>query len=141
MNRQLETALSDMQAKLFVMSGNDGYDSKIFIKCFMNSSIAKGLDSDFDFMQWAGKEYIYEKMHDEMPEAFVKGGKVFDSDVLFWIGYTYRRWHYISGETSKEIYKIANADIMNTSFLGYHTVDVDVAIEWLKEAKTDRNSQ
>lgn len=135
MDKLLQSSLSDMQGKLFEMSGNDGYDSAAFIKCFMNSPVAKGLDSEFDFMQWAGKEYIYERMQDEHPEAFVKSGKVFDNDVLFWIGYTYRRWHYYTGESSKEIYKIANAGIMNTSFLGYHTVDTEIAIDWLKEAK------
>lgn len=135
MEKSLQLALSDMQARLFKMTGDMGYDSAVFIKAFMNSPIAKGLDSDFDFMQWAGKEYILERMQDEMPEAFQKGGKVFDGEVLFWIGYVYRRWHYITGESSKEIYKVANASIMNTSYLGYHTVAVEVAIEWLKESK------
>lgn len=132
MERILQLALSDMQGRLFEMSGREGVDSEKFIKEFMNSDMARGLDSDFDFMQWAGKEYIFERMKDEIPRAFVEG-KVFDSEVLYWIGYVYRRWHYITGESSREIYKVANARVMNDSFLGYHTVDVNVAIEWLKE--------
>lgn len=135
MDKQLQPTLSEMQGQLFEMSGELGVDSTKFIKAFMKSAIAKGLDSEFDFMQWAGKEYILERMQDELPEAFVKGGVVFDREVLFWTGYVYRQWHYLTGESSKEIYKQANAATMNRCYLGYHTVDVSVAIEWLKEAK------
>lgn len=135
MEKSIQLTLSEMQGHLFEMSGNMGYNSTVFIKAFMNSDIARGLDSDFDFMHWAGKEYILERMHDEMPEAFLKSGKVFDRETLFWTGYVYRRWHYVTGESSKEIYKQANADTMNTNYYGYHTVDVELAIEWLKELR------
>lgn len=135
MEKSLQRTLSEMQGQLFEMTGNMRYDSAVFIKAFMNSDVAKGLDSDFDFMHWAGKEYILERMQDEIPEAFVKGGKVFDGETLFWTGYVYRKWHYLTGESSKEIYKQANATTMNTNYYGYHTVDVELAIEWLKELK------
>ena len=78
---------------------------------------------------------VFQVNQDELPGAFVKGGVVFDREVLFWAGYVYRQWHYLTGESSKEIYKQANAATMNRSYFGYHTVDVSVAIEWLKEAK------
>lgn len=133
MDKSLQRSLSEMQAQLFELSGELGYDSEKFIKGFMYSDIAKGLDSEFDFMHWAGKEYILERMKDEIPDALVKGGKVYDKEALFWTGYTYRQWHFLTGETSKEIYKQANATTMNTNYYGYHTVDVNVAIEWLKE--------
>ena len=135
MEKSLQRTLSEMQGQLFEMSGNNGFDSAVFIKAFMNSDIAKGLDSEFDFMQWAGKEYIMERMQEEIPDAFVKGGKVFDGEALYWIGYVYRQWHYITGETSKEIYKQANAVAMNTNFYAFHTVSVELAVEWLKEQK------
>lgn len=135
MDKSLQRSLSEMQAQLFEMVGKMGYDSPIFIEAFMNSDIAKGLDSDFDFMHWAGKEYILERMQDEHPEAFVTSDNVFDGEVLFWTGYVYRQWHYITGESSKQIYKQANAITMNTNYYGFHTVDVELAVEWLKERK------
>ena len=137
MDRSLQLSLAEMQAKLFEMSGKLGYDSEKFIKAFMNSDIAKGLDSEFDFMQWAGKEYIMERIQDELPKATVKGegDKIFHPEVLYWAGYTYRQWHFLTGETSKEIYKQANATAMNTNYYGYHTVDVSVAVDWFKEKK------
>ena len=56
------------------MSGAEGYDSETFIRVFMHSKIAEGLDSDFDYTQWAGKEYIMERMKGEYPEAFPNKG-------------------------------------------------------------------
>lgn len=70
-DQRLKNTLSEMQGKLFELSGLKGYDSEQFIKAFMNSKIAEGLDSDFDYMQWAGKEYILERMAEEYPDGIV----------------------------------------------------------------------
>lgn len=135
MKHSLQRTLSEMQGQLFEMSGELRCDSAAFIKTFMNSAIAKGLDDEFDYMQWAGKEYILEKMQDDYPEAFTRNGIVFDREVLYWTGYVYRQWHFYTGEFSKQIYKQANAETMNTIYLGYHTMDVRAAIDRLKESK------
>lgn len=133
MRNSLETALADMQGKLFEMSGELGYDSEAFVKTFMTSEVAADLDAPFDFMQWAGKEYIFERMKEELPEAFQKNGKVYDREVLFWMGYLYRCWHYYTGESSKTIYKTANAKKMNVTFSAYHCMDVEMAVDQLRE--------
>ena len=128
----LRRPLSELQGHIFEQSGRLGYDSERFIKCFMNSRIAVGLDSDFDYMQWAGKEYILERMEEEYPEGLIHGGTVFDGETLYWIGYTYRYWHFYTGESSKSIYKTADARTMNTVYYGYHTMDLEAAIDRLK---------
>ena len=69
-DKALRCSLSEMQGALFEMSGAEGYDSETFIRVFMRSKIAEGLDSDFDYTQWAGKEYIIERMKEEYPEGF-----------------------------------------------------------------------
>ena len=130
---KLKRILSEMQGKLFELSGINGYDSEKFIKAFMNSETAKGLDSDFDYMQWAGKEYILEKMTEECPEGCVRGGSVYDSETLYWTGYLYRYWHFYTGESSRNIYKAADAKTMNSAYLGFHTLDVEEAIDRLKK--------
>lgn len=124
-----------MQGQLFEMSGELGYASENFIKCFMTSDIAKGLDSEFDFTQWAGKEYIMERIQEEHPDWCRKDGVVYSKETLYWTGFLYRFWHYYTGETSKEIYRIANAKAMNVTFLAYHTMDPEMAIDRLKENK------
>lgn len=124
-----------MQGHLFEMSGKLGYDSEAFIQCFMFSDLAKGLDSDFDYLQWAGKEYILERMQEEFPEICTKRGLVYDGETLFWAGYLYRWWHFYTGESSEEIYKQANAVTMNATYYAYHTMDVEMAIDRLIENK------
>jgi len=54
-------------------------------------------------------------------------------EVMYWIGYTYRYWQYLTGESSKEIYKQADAKTMCEAYPGFHTLDVSMAVEDLKE--------
>ena len=132
-DKLLARSLSQMQGALFEMSGREGYDSETFIRVFMHSGIAEGLDSDFDYSQWAGKEYLMERMQKEYPEGFSEQGTVFDSETLYWAGYLYRYWHFYTGESSKEIYRQADAETINTMYYGYHTLDIKMSIDLLKE--------
>ncbi len=127
-----QTSLCDMQGRLFVMSGEKGYDSESFIKAFMKSDIARDIDSEFNFMQWSGKEYIMERIEDELKDR-LQSGIVYDEEVLFWIGYVYRYWQFYTGENSKTILKQAPVSRMCVLYLGYHTLSVELAIEKLKE--------
>ena len=77
-------------------------------------------------------------MKEEYPNGFSSQGVVFDSETLYWAGYLYRYWHFYTGESSREIYKQADAQIVNTMFYGYHTLDIEMAIDRLKEAKKKR---
>ena len=53
------------QGRLFESLDRRPIDAKAFIKAFMNSRAAAGLDSTFDHFQWAGIEYIYEDVVEE----------------------------------------------------------------------------
>lgn len=141
MDSRLESALSDMQGQLFEMSRKKGLDSQSFIKAFMQSDIARDLDSDFNFMQWAGKEYIMERILDELKDKLKIGGEIYDRETMYWTGYVYRRWHYYTGETSKEIYKQANAKTMRITYLPYHTMSVEMAIDRLKESYQEKHKK
>ena len=55
----------DNQGRLFESLDSRDIDAKVFIKAFMNSRAAAGLDSSFDHFQWAGNEYIYEDVVEE----------------------------------------------------------------------------
>ena len=83
-------------------------------------------------MQWAGEEYILEELNDEV-NGLKKAGTAFNSEIMYWIGYTYRYWHYYTGESSRQIYRTANGQIMNDCWLGFHTLDIELAIDNLKE--------
>ena len=139
MSDSLQSALSDMQGKLFEMSIEKGLDSEAFIKAFMLSDIAKNLDSEFNHMQWAGKEYIMERIYDELKDKLKSGGEIYDREMMYWAGYVYRTWHYYTGESSKEIYKQAPAKTMRVTYFPYHTMSVEMAIDRLKESYREKH--
>lgn len=141
MNKTLQSALSDMQGQLFEMSIEKGLDSESFLKAFMLSDIAKDLDSEFNHMQWAGKEYIMERILDELKAEMKIGGEVYDQEIMYWTGYVYRRWHFYTGESSKEIYKQAPAKTMQATYYAYHTMSVEMAIDRLKESYQEKHSK
>ena len=134
---ELQLKMCDIQGRLFELSGAKGYDSAPFIKAFMTSEVAKGLDSKFNRLQWAGEEYLLAELAESAD--LTTDGNVYDKEVLYWAGYLYRFWHFNTGEDSKEIYKQASAETMSRNWLIFHTLAPEVAIEDLKEIYRQRN--
>ncbi|MDO5423479.1 MAG: hypothetical protein Q4F41_07110 [Eubacteriales bacterium] len=139
MNLTLEKRqLCDIQGRLFELSRKNGYDSPFFIKSFMNSKTAASLDDIYDRLQWAGEEYILEELNEEVG-GLKKAGILYPQEVLYWAGYTYRYWHYYTKESSREIYQAADSETMKECWLGFHTFDVEMAIDDLKEIFRQKN--
>lgn len=129
---ELELKLCDIQGRLFELSAEKKYNSAAFVKAFMTSETAKALDSKYNRMQWAGEEYLLEEVADEAGKSLSAKGEVFAKDVLYWIGYIYRYWHYYSGEDSAKIYKQAPVKTMKRNYMIFHTMDPVLAIEDLR---------
>ena len=108
----IELQLCDIQGRLFKLSARRGISSVEFIKVFMKSATAKALDSTYNRMQRAGEEYLLEEVIDETGDRFKKLGEIYSDELIYWIGYIYRYWHYVTGEASKEIYKRASVKVM-----------------------------
>ncbi len=132
--------LCDIQGRLFELALKNGYDCPAFIRDFMNSRAAAALDDIYDRLQWAGEEYILEELNEEVG-CLKKSSEIYSKEVMYWAGYVYRYWHYYTGESSREIYKIADAKTMSDCWLGFHTMDVEMAIDDLKEIHDQRMSQ
>lgn len=137
---ELQLKMCDVQGRLFELSADRHYSSADFIKEFMNSSVAKALDSKFNHMQWAGEEYLLdETVASADKKILTDSGEVYSEDVLYWIGYIYRYWHYYTGEDSAKICKQAPAKTMKRNYMIFHTMDPVVAIENLKEIYNQKN--
>ena len=130
---ELQLKLCDIQGRLFALSADKNYGSAVFIKQFMTSSTAKALDSTYNRMQWAGEEYLLEETTDASNGKITSSGEVFSKDVLYWIGYTYRYWHYYTGEESSRIYKQAPVEVMKRNYMMFHTMSLSLAVDTLKE--------
>ena len=130
---ELQIKMCDIQGRLFELSADKGLGSAAFVKSFMLSEVAKGLDSKFNHMQWAGEEYLLDEIVSTSSEKLIGDGEVYTKDILYWIGYLYRYWHYYTGEDSAKIYKQAPVQTMKRNYMIFHTMDPVVAIENLKE--------
>lgn len=131
--------LCDIQGRLFELAFKNGYDCPMFIEAFMNSRAAAALDDVYDRLQWAGEEYILEELDEEV-HGLKKAGSTFSIEVMYWTGYLYRYWHYYTNQSSREIYKIADAKTMDECWLGFHTLDVEMAIDDLIEIYQQRQN-
>lgn len=138
MDKVLQLELCKLQSELFRMSVDYNIDSKSFIDFFMTSSIAEHLDSEFDHLQWAGKEYIMELILNEYRDKLSFNGTLYSKETMEWIGYIYRYWHFYTNESSKDIYKQGDALTMNLVYYSYHTLDCALAIDKLKDNYMDK---
>lgn len=141
MNESLKVAIAETQAEVFEMSREYNLDSKTFISVFMKSPVARDLDSTFNFMQWAGRAYITERILDELKDKLKFGGEIYDRETLYWTGYVYRMWHFYTNETSKEIYKQANAKTMKSQYQPLHNLCLEWTVDRLKETYIDKHKK
>ena len=128
----IELQLCDIQGRLFKISVQRGINSGEFIKVFMKSATAKALDSTYNRMQWAGEEYLLEEVVDEAVDRFEKAGEVYAEELLYWIGYIYRYWHYVTDEASKEIYNQATVRAMKQNYERLYRMTPEEVVEILK---------
>lgn len=135
---RFERQLCDIQGRLFERSLKKGLDSLDFVEKFMNSETCEFIDMPYDRLQWAGEEYILENLLDE--SAIRPAGELYDIEEMFWTGYVYRYWHLLTGESSRAIYAQAGAQRMKECYLGFHVLDVVMAIEDLKEIHRQINA-
>jgi hypothetical protein len=132
----LELQLCSIQGRLFKLSLKKGFASERFIDLFMRSKCAADYDMRYNRLQWMGEEYILEELIDECKGKLVQGD-LYSEEAMFWIGYTYRYWHFLTGESSKKISKQAPAIIMKYGYPGFHTEAMELAIEDLKNSTKD----
>ena len=130
---ELQLKMCDIQGRLFELSADRNLNSAAFVKTFMLSDAAKHLDSKYSSMQCMGEEYLLEEICENAGDLSADESQVFAKDVLYWIGYLYRYWHYYVGENSAEIYKQAPVETMVRNYMIFHTMDPALAIKNLKE--------
>lgn len=121
----------EMQAALFESLDRRPVDAKAFIRAFMNSKAAAGLDSPFDHFQWAGIEYIYEDVVEEFNIQPIPDPPRYNPEALWYGGYITRYWHYLTGESSKEIFTQCNENLLLQCY-GFHSEANEMAIEDIK---------
>ena len=90
-------------------------------------------------MQWAGEEYMLEEILANNEDKIPYSDMVASSEMMYWIGYIYRYWHYYKNETSRKIYKQANFETMKRNYMMFHTMNPELAIDDLIEIKKQKS--
>ena len=130
----LELKICSYQAVLFENSiEKTECSSAIFIRRFMNSDIAKRMDSfGFIFDSLDVTDAISEVENQYGKSAY--GTEKFSVEEMHWIGYIYRYWAYVTDKSSKQIYKIIKPEKMRKLYFPYHSLDPVQVIERIKES-------
>lgn len=128
-----ELLICKMQAKLFEQSyDEDKSSSLMFIRRFMNSNLAKRFDNKTIIYESSGN--LIEELNLEYNNSLY-GKNKYTKNELYWIGYIYRYWVILKNITSIDVYKIIKPNELRDLYLGYHSLDVEMAIDRIIEAK------
>ena len=123
--------LCKMQGQVFEMSiETTSTSSEIFIRRFMQSIIAKSLDSGDILQTNIQPKDIFERIVEQYGES-----KYDSPNEMYWIGYIYRYFSYTYEKSSSQVYKIIKPKELRELFFAYHTMDPSQAIERILEAK------
>ena len=121
-----------IQAKVFALLYGRGYEPAEFVPAFMASKAAAGMDATFHRFQWVGEEYLAEEVVDACKLVPRDDAGEESAEAIFWAGYLYRYWHFVTGEASKEIYPQAPINVLLDVYPGFHALDPEVAVTDLK---------
>ena len=125
----------ELQAKTFELSIEETQESsEIFIRRFMNSRIAKRIDSG-DILQTNIQPADLLELVEEQYGRTGYGSVKYTRNEMYWIGYVYRYFSYTYDKSSLQVYKIVKPKELRSMFLPYHTMGPAQAIERILEAK------
>lgn len=127
--------LCNLQAEAFEQSiGYINSSSEIFIRRFMNSNVAKFMDSGDILQTNLIAKDILDRVNEQYGESSY-GSTKYTANEMYWIGYLYRYFSYTYDYSSSKVYKIVKPKELRGLFLPYHTMDTAAAIERILEAK------
>lgn len=121
------------QANLFEASiTKTNCSSGIFIRRFMNSDLAKIIDKGGLLFDSISISDSIEEIENQYGNSQY-GSEKYSIEQMHWIGYIYRYWAYISGKSSRQLYKAIKPNVLRKLYFPYHSLDPHQAIERIIE--------
>ena len=108
--------------------------SEIFVRRFMNSNVVLELDNESFLSDTKTIEDIFVELDEEYGKTSY-GSVKYNQNAMYWVGYLYRYFAYTYDLSSKQVYKLLPLKEVIKTYLPYHTMDIEMAIERLLEAK------
>ena len=130
------------QASLFEYSiEQTKCSSAIFVRRFMNSDLAKRMDSTGFLFDSTNFRAAIDELESQYGSS-TYGIEKYTHDEMHWMGYIYRYWAYVSDKTSKQVYRMMKPGELRKLFFPYHSLDPAQAIGRILEANgIDINNQ
>lgn len=127
--------LCSLQAKIFEASLNLSKSSSgVFIRRYMKSDVARRLDAGgFLFEATSVEDAIAEV--EETYRGKQYGTKKYTREEMHWMGYFYRCWCCLTGDSSRTVYSTIGARELRGLYYPYHSLDTRQAVERVMEAK------
>ena len=118
--------MASMQASVFERSAEKNIPSYYFIQDYMNSDDAKSLD-DLSFLYGGSSELeIYLNIIAKVKKK--ENGTVYPPEVMHWIGFFYRYATYLTGISSKKLFKTIPPADLNKVYPLYHSLEISKAV-------------
>lgn len=125
--------LCSFQALLFEKSiEQTDCSSKIFIRRFMNSDLARRMDRAGVIFDASDISDALCEIEDQYGESKY-GTEKYTIEEMHWIGYIYRYWAYVAEKSSRQIYKMIKPEELRKRYFPYHSLDPQQAIERMIE--------
>ena len=127
--------LCEIQALVFESSSVMAKtSSEVFFRRFMNSKIAKEIDTGAFLEDTKTLKDVFYEIEQQYGESSY-GSVIYHKDVMYWAGYLYRHLCYCYEISSKRAYKLLPLKYVASSYEAYHALDISNAIERLLEEK------
>lgn len=119
------------QGEIYEIAAKQGYNMLLFSKQYLNSDFCnKSFDKIWSLYHFTdAKECLYEIDKNITISPNKKSSTIFNSDVAWWIGFTYKQLQIETGKTSKELSEIIPFEELCSCYSGLHTVDEDSATD------------
>ncbi|MBR3721577.1 MAG: hypothetical protein IKN12_02335 [Selenomonadaceae bacterium] len=133
--KRIEDIICETQGEIFKCANEMKLDMDIFVPKYMKSRFCeKNMDTIYSYYQMIDGEISLYYILQEIEVPILKEAK-YNSVVMDWIGFIYRRIYYAAKKNSKEIIEKAPFNAMLIYYPGLHTVDEDMAVDIIIEDK------
>lgn len=131
----IEHDICDTQGRIYEYASTFGYDMEVFSKAYLCSDFChRAMDAPYSRFQLHTEEECWDFIYPEIEKVLKKypDGQVFDRNVAYWIGFTYRHAAFITEASSRELNEGISFKTMCNYYPGMHTIDEDAAIDIIK---------
>ena len=125
------------QARLYEYVAKKGFDMQWFSESYLRSSFCRrAFDTIYSRFQTADELECLDFIIPELGTIKMLDDEyMFDSNVAYWVGFTYRQLYIETGVFSSEIVEKVDFATMCRYYPGLHTVDEEMATDIICENK------